>query len=76
MKQIIVSNLRGRHWRVIPKISYTNWKRHPQYHPGIWTKWLSFQRFWSGKIIQITVRHHNLCLDFRYSWLADLRYGV
>lgn len=61
-----------RKWRIIPVVSYTNWKKQAGYREGLWKRWFLVQRFWSGRIIDIQVKHHMLSLDFRYSWLADL----
>lgn len=60
-------------WRIIPKVSYTNFrKRHPHTSTKCFKSILSFTRMWSGRIIYINVRHHSLCLDFRKKWVSDM----
>jgi hypothetical protein len=59
-------------WK-LPKVSYTNFrKQYPNMGKNCFTKWFSFQRFWSGRIWNISVKHHQVSLDFRLSWVDDM----
>lgn len=40
------------------------------------TKWFQIKRYWSGKIIYIAIKHHQLVLDFRRDWVADMTGGT
>ena len=61
-------------WRIIPKVSYVNYRKI--YGNSIGTKsfdrWLWIGRMRSGRLRYITVKHHSLCFDFRRNWVADL----
>ena len=59
-------------WRLIPKVSYTNYHKQFPNFKWLWTKWFSIDRFWYGKIIEISVKHRVITLDFRQNWLADM----
>lgn len=61
-----------RKWRIIPLVSYTNWRKQPNVPKDLFREWFSCRRSWGGRIINIRVKHHMLTLDFRYSWLADM----
>jgi hypothetical protein len=57
-----------RKWRMFPKIDYHHWK-----DDGVcWKRWFYISRLWSGRLIFIGVKRHQICLDFRYNWLADM----
>lgn len=57
----------------IPKIRYVNWhKEYPQSKGNCWRSWFSFERYWSGQLVYITIKHHSLTLDFRRDWWHDL----
>lgn len=60
-------------WRILPILHYTNWKvAQPNAGPDCWKSWLSVSRYWSGKLVYINARHHQLVLDFRRNWVADM----
>ena len=59
-------------WRLIPKIRYTNYIKQFPNSRDIWQKWFAVGRLWSGRIIEINVKHHALTFDFRKNWLADM----
>jgi starvation-inducible outer membrane lipoprotein len=62
-----------RRWKVVPSVSYTNFaKAFPNSGPYCWTRWFSVNRYWGGKIINISVKHHSVSLDFRRNWIADM----
>jgi len=58
-------------WRILPSISYTNWHNQPNVPRHLWKQWFKIKRYWSGKLIYIQVRHHQIVLDFRKNWIAD-----
>ena len=58
--------------RIIPKIRFTNYHKDIPASKGIWTKWLDINKAWGGSIINIQVKHYQLCLDFRKDWIDDL----
>ena len=70
-----IDKSQARRWRILPKISYTNWHKQPNVPRGLWKQWLQIKRFWGGRIIYIQVRHHQIELDFRKNWLADMAHG-
>lgn len=59
----------------MPKIKFINY--HNKF-PWIkesgtaYTRWFSFDRYWMGKIWQITVKHYAISIDFRRNWIADM----
>ena len=58
-------------WR-FPKVSYTNFHKQYPNCRGAFNRWLYFERRWMGKIWQIGVKHHQVTLDFRLSWVDDM----
>ena len=61
-------------WRIIPKISYCNFKKE---YPNLNTdtafnQWFYAQRFWGGRIIDVGIKYHVLSFDFRKNWIADM----
>ena len=68
-------NVRQRDWRLIPKITFHNWNINPNYgnmSAGLWNRWFSIERRWSGRIVLVCMRQFMLQLDFRKDWLADM----
>lgn len=62
-------------WR-LPKLTYTNYRKEfPNMSQGAFAKWFSFERFWGGRIWSFCIRHHEISLDFRLSWLSDMAFG-
>lgn len=59
-------------WRIIPSVSYANFSKTYGVGANCFTQWFSVQRFWGGRIISICVKHHQIRLDFRKSWIADM----
>lgn len=60
------------------KIRYTNFKKEfPSVREGrcIFSKWFEFKRYWNGKLIYISVKHHQLTIDMRTteSLIKDLK---
>jgi hypothetical protein len=57
------------------KITYTNFRKE---FPVIrndrkaFSKWFYIDRYWSGKLIHIGIRHHMVCLDFRGDLFEEL----
>ena len=58
-------------WRIIPKMEYHRWEKDDV----CWKRWFYINRLWSGRLIFISIKRHQLCLDFRYNWLADMMEG-
>jgi hypothetical protein len=62
-----------RKWRLWPSVTYTNYRKAcPTLGPGCFRDWLAIRRYWSGRIISVCVRHHELSFDFRRNWIADM----
>lgn len=60
--------------RLIPKIRVGNYHKTVPASKGIWTKWFHVEKFWGGSIIQIQIKHYFVSLDFRKSWVEDMRH--
>jgi len=60
-------------WR-FPKVSYTNYRKEFPRMVGVdcFKSWFWFKRFWSGRIWNFGIKHHQITLDFRLSWLDDM----
>lgn len=59
-------------WK-LPKVSYTNFrKEYPNIGKTAFAPWFSFTRYWGGRIWNINIKHHQVSLDFRLSWLDDM----
>jgi len=59
-------------WR-FPKVSYTNYRKEfPGLGESAFTKWFWLRRYWSGRIWNFGIKHHQISLDFRLSWLDDM----
>jgi len=61
-------------WRLFPKITYHDFSRD-RIGPNCFTAWLSVRRFWYGRIISVCVKRHQVTLDFRRDWIADMSNG-
>lgn len=59
-------------WRLIPKVEFIDWREHPLYNKHTYSSWFLFQRMWGGKLVYITIKHYQLCFDFRANWLNDM----
>jgi len=59
-------------WRILPEISYTNYRKEYGTHAKCFTSCFRVDRYWSEKIITIGVKHHAVTFDFRRSWVADM----
>lgn len=59
-------------WRLIPKITVTNWKNERHYHPSLYRSWFGVAKYWGGKIINVNIRHIQFSFDFRSNWLKDM----
>lgn len=55
-------------WRLLPKISYTNWSDTP----GMSQQWPTVKRYWPGRLIYLQWFNHQIKLDFRKSWIDDM----
>jgi hypothetical protein len=59
--------------RIIPKLGYVNYRTaFPNLCDGVFNRWLSIHRYWGGRIVEVTVLHHQLSLDFRRNWVDDM----
>lgn len=67
-----IDRTQAHRWRILPKISYTNFRKEYPNMGGCFKKWFNIQRFWGGKIIYINIKHHQLSFDFRKNWLVDM----
>jgi hypothetical protein len=61
-----------RKWRLVPTLTFINWQREPGFQPVPDAPWLSLERSWGGRLVNITVRYYALRLDFRYDWIAEM----
>ncbi len=65
--------MKNKLWRIIPKITYTNYKkRFPNMSKNCFPKLFEITRFWGNRLISISFKHYILFLDFRYNWVADM----
>lgn len=60
--------------RFLPRVSCCNFRKKYPNLGNCFTEWLSIRRFWSGRIINIYVKHYMVSLDFRANWISDMRY--
>lgn len=61
-----------RRWRLVPTLAFIDWQREPGFLPVPDAPWLSLERSWGGRLINITVKFYALRLDFRYDWIAEI----
>ncbi len=54
------------------KISFINYRKSFPTMVGGFNKWFQIKRFWSGRIININVKHYAISLDLRKNWIADM----
>ena len=55
-------------WRLIPKLSYHKYNNTQ----STWNDWLWIHRKWSGKLIYIHIKNHEILFDFRKDFIADI----
>lgn len=58
--------------RLWPTVRYVNFRKVYPAEDGIWRQWFMVRRYWLGRLIYVSVRHHYVILDFRRDWVADL----
>ncbi len=59
--------------KIIPTIRYTNFKK--KYGQGAamaFKRWVYCRSYWSGKVINIGIKHFQLSFDFTKNWLLDM----
>ena len=58
----------------LPKFRYVNWKKEAPLasERGCWSSWLAFRKYWGGKLWYLSIRDHQIQLDFRVCPLADM----
>lgn len=61
-----------RKWRIIPRVSYTNYRKDYGEDAARGFPLFSVRRYWDGRIINVGIRYRVLSFDFRRSWLSDL----
>jgi hypothetical protein len=62
-------------WRLLPRVSYCNYrKEYGEAVHNCFKSWFSFTRYWGGRLWNISVLHHQITFDFRYSWVDDLAF--
>jgi len=55
------------------RIKYTNMKKDfPNMGTGAFDRWLAIKRYWSGRLIIVSIKHHVFDFDFRKGWLKDV----
>ena len=57
------------------KVSYTNFKKEfPVVREGkcVFDRWFYFKRFWSGKLINIGMKHHQITIDLRGDFFQEM----
>lgn len=54
------------------KIEYVNYRKEFPTMGQTHQQWFSFERYWSGKLWHIGVKHHCLILDFRTDVIGDM----
>jgi hypothetical protein len=60
--------------KLIPKIQFTNYRKEfPNMSENCMKQLLSVNRYWSGGIIVIGIKHYSISLDFRKDWIADFK---
>jgi len=59
-------------WRFLPRISYFNYHKLPYIPRGLFSKCFEVEHWWGGRLIFIRVKHHQIELDFRKNWMADM----
>lgn len=59
-------------WR-FPRVSYTNYRKAFP-NSGSWNDWFRFRRYWGGRIWNISVKHHQISLDFRMCFMSDMMF--
>jgi len=58
---------------VLPKITYVNYKKaFPTMHDGCFKSLFSFDRFWGGKLWNISCKYYAIVIDFRGNWISDM----
>lgn len=68
----IMQVVRSRNWRLIPRITYHNWKSNPDVPPSLFDHWFRIERRWNGRIIYIICKGRMLEFDFRQRWWVDI----
>lgn len=65
--------MKTRLWKIIPTIRFTNYRtQFPTISEDCFREWFSIRRFWRGLLVMISVRHFEVCLDFRKDPLSEL----
>lgn len=54
--------------KLIPSVKY---HRHVKC-PNTWNKWFTVRTLWSGNLLYIIVKNHQLTFDFRKDWVSDM----
>ena len=61
-----------RKWRLVPTLSFIDWRREPGFQPVPNIPWLYLERSWGGRLVVITVKYCALRFDFRHDWVAEI----
>ena len=61
-----------RKWRLVPTLTFINWRRQPGFQPVPNLPWFSLERSWEGRLISLRVMYYALRLDFRHDWVAEI----
>ena len=63
--------------RLIPEIRYTNFRKEfRNCCDNCFQQWFYINKRWSGKIINVGIKHHQISFDFRKNWILDMVNGV
>lgn len=60
-------------WK-LPTVSYCNFYKEFPNARGAFRRWLTFKRYWSGRLWCIGIRQHEITIDFRMSPLDDMAF--
>ncbi len=56
------------------KIQITNMrKKFPTSGFSCWSSWFNVTRYWSGKLIDISIKHFVISIDLRKDWVKDMK---
>ena len=60
-------------WK-FPTVRYTNFRRQSPNLGNCFKRWFYFNRYWNGKIWYFGIKHYQISLDFRLSWVDDMSF--
>ncbi len=48
-------------------------KKFPTSGFSCWSSWFNVTRYWSGKLIYISIKHFVISIDLRKDWVKDMK---